>query len=164
MNPILRDLLDHQFWADEEHWNAIDANALAREDRAMLDRMHHIHQVQRFFIWAVGDRASQPALTRPDEYLSFDALLGYARESHEGIRAFLASVTDADLAKPVTMPWFRDPPLTISATEALTQLAMHSQHHRGQNLTRLRELGAAPPTLDLIIWYWKGRPPARSRA
>ena len=35
---------------------------------------------------------------------------------------------------------------------------MHSQHHRAQNATRLRELGGKPPTTDLIVWYWKGRP------
>ena len=52
----------------------------------------------------------------------------------------------------------RNPPLTISVTEALTQAAMHSQWHRGQNATRLRELGGLPPTTDLIVWYWKGKP------
>ena len=35
---------------------------------------------------------------------------------------------------------------------------MHSHYHRGQNATRLRELGAEPPGTDLIVWYWKSRP------
>jgi uncharacterized damage-inducible protein DinB len=35
---------------------------------------------------------------------------------------------------------------------------MHSHYHRGQNATRLRELGGEPPMTDLIVWYWKGRP------
>jgi uncharacterized damage-inducible protein DinB len=35
---------------------------------------------------------------------------------------------------------------------------MHSHYHRGQNATRLRELGGEPPPTDLIVWYWKGRP------
>jgi uncharacterized damage-inducible protein DinB len=35
---------------------------------------------------------------------------------------------------------------------------MHSHHHRGQNATRLRELGGVPPSTDLIVWYWKGKP------
>ena len=39
-------------------------------------------------------------------------------------------------------------------------MAMHSQWHRGQNAMRLRELGGEPPTTDLIVWYWKGRPSA----
>jgi uncharacterized damage-inducible protein DinB len=48
--------------------------------------------------------------------------------------------------------------MTLTVTEALTQCDMHSQHHRGQNATRLRELGGEPPPTDLIFWYWKGRP------
>jgi uncharacterized damage-inducible protein DinB len=35
---------------------------------------------------------------------------------------------------------------------------MHSHFHRGQNATRLRELGGEPPTTDYIFWLWKGRP------
>jgi uncharacterized damage-inducible protein DinB len=35
---------------------------------------------------------------------------------------------------------------------------MHSHYHRGQNATRLRELGGTPPTTDYIVWLWKGRP------
>ena len=30
--------------------------------------------------------------------------------------------------------------------------------HRGQNATRVRELNGVPPTTDLIVWQWKGRP------
>ena len=58
----------------------------------------------------------------------------------------------------IDIPWFKDPPLSITVTEALTQCAMHSHYHRGQNATRLRELGGEPPLTDLIGWYWKGRP------
>ena len=65
---------------------------------------------------------------------------------------------DADLAEQVSIPWFKDRALTITRAEALTQAVMHSQWHRGQNSTRLRELGATPPTLDLIVWYWIGKP------
>jgi uncharacterized damage-inducible protein DinB len=39
------------------------------------------------------------------------------------------------------------------------QVALHGQNHRGQSLTRLRELGGKPPTLDYIIWI-KSRPGA----
>src|SRR5262245_60936875 len=49
MQPLLRDLLDHQFWADVELWNAIGGEPRARQDGAIHERLHHIHQVQRFF-------------------------------------------------------------------------------------------------------------------
>jgi uncharacterized damage-inducible protein DinB len=48
------------------------------------------------------------------------------------------------------MPWI--PGARPTLAEALMQVVMHSQNHRGQCLSRLRELGAAPPTLDFIRW------------
>ena len=40
------------------------------------------------------------------------------------------------------------------------QAAMHSHYHRGQNATRLRELGGVPPMTDFIVWLHKGQPAA----
>jgi uncharacterized damage-inducible protein DinB len=37
------------------------------------------------------------------------------------------------------------------------QVVPHSQHHRGQNATRLRELGGRMPMTDDIVWVLKGR-------
>ena len=37
----------------------------------------------------------------------------------------------------------------------LLQTVLHSQHHRGQIATRLRDLGGAPSTVDYIIWIRK---------
>jgi uncharacterized damage-inducible protein DinB len=160
MDGILQDLLQHQFWADAQLWNALGAHAPARTDRAIHDRLHHTHQVQRAFAWACGDRAEQPALTKPEQFDSFDALHHYARQSHDLVRRCLDSLSDARLDETIGLPWFPDPPLRLAVKEALAQMAMHSQHHRGQNMARLRELGAVPPPLDLIFWYWKGRPAA----
>ena len=56
--------------------------------------------------------------------------------------------------------WFK-PPLNISRRQALTQVAMHSHYHRGQNATRLRELGGVPPPSDFIEWLHQGKPAAR---
>jgi uncharacterized damage-inducible protein DinB len=158
MNSLLRDFCAHQAWADAEHWRAIEAHAPAADDAAIRRRLHHIHLVQRAFTWAVGDRATGLVVTSAEDFGSVDELKAYARGSHEGLERFLQSVTDARLDAPISMPWFTDPPLTITVTEALTQCAMHSHYHRGQNATRLRELGGTPPLIDLIAWYWKGRP------
>lgn len=158
MNPILRDLFANQFWADTVLWDAIGAHPPARADRTILDRLHHIHQVQRVFMWGVRQDGTQFTLTKPEDFATFDELRSYAAGSHAEVRRLLDWISEAKLAEPVNVPWFRDPPLTISVTEALTQSTMHSHHHRAQNATRLRELGGAPPSTDLIVWYWKGRP------
>ena len=160
MNPLLRDFYGHQVWADAEFWRAIGAHAPARDDKAIRDRLHHIAIVQRAFLWAVGDRQEQFVFTTPADFASFDDVKAYSRDHHERISAFIAGVGDARLDEPVVIPWFQDPPLTLTVAEALTQCAMHSHYHRGQNATRLRELGGEPPGTDLILWYWKGRPAA----
>jgi uncharacterized damage-inducible protein DinB len=160
VNPLIQDFYGHQEWADAEHWRAISAHQAARADAAIKNRLHHIHLVQRAFLWAVGDRTARFELTKPEDFASIDDLKAYARAYHESVRDFLTTVGDERLSQSIAMPWFKDPPLTITVSEALAQCAMHSHYHRGQNATRLRELGGEPPLTDLIAWYWKGRPAA----
>lgn len=164
MRSLLRDVYAHQAWADAEQWRAVAACPAARDDEAVRARLHHIHLVQRSFVWTVGDRAVPFPMTGPADFPTFDALRAYAREVHALIDGALGRLSDADLAGAVAIPWFQERPLTITRGEALLQAVMHSQWHRGQNATRLRELGATPPTLDLIVWYWLGRPAAQWEA
>jgi uncharacterized damage-inducible protein DinB len=158
MNPLLRDFYGHQVWADAELWRAIAAHPPARDDQAIRRRLHHIAIVQRGFLWAVGDRQAPFVFTSPEDFGALEDLKRYSQEYHDRIAEYFATVTDARFGDRIQIPWFNDPPLTLSVEEALTQCAMHSHYHRGQNATRLRELGGDPPTTDLIVWYWKGRP------
>jgi uncharacterized damage-inducible protein DinB len=154
----LRDLYAHQSWADAEHWRAIGAHPEAHGDLAIRGRLHHIHFVQHAFLWTIGDRGQLFTPTKVEDFSSFDALQSYARAYHDQADPFVSALDDARLAEPVSIVWFKDPPLTITVAEALTQCAMHSHYHRGQNASRLRELGGEPPATDLIYWQWKGRP------
>jgi len=72
----------------------------------------------------------------------------------------LGAMDEAYLSETIEVPWFQ-PPLKISVRHALTQAAMHSHYHRGQNATRLRELGGVPPSSDFIEWVRKGQPAAQ---
>jgi uncharacterized damage-inducible protein DinB len=158
MTPLLRDLYGHQQWADAEHWRAIEAHPPATADQALRARLHHINLVQRAFRWMVGDRQAPFAMTKPEDYATLDDLKAATREYHEDVARFLAGLPPQRFDETIDVPWFKEPALSLTMAEALTQCAMHSQWHRGQNAARLRELGAEPPTVDLIVWYWKGRP------
>jgi len=163
VDALVRELYGHQAWADAEHWRSLEAHPPALADKAILDRLHHIHIVQRAFRWIVGDRRSPFEFTRPEDFADPHALKAYARAYHDEIAAFLDGVSDARLDESIEVPWFKDPPLVLSVRRALTQAAMHSHYHRGQNATRLRELGGEPPGTDLITWYWRGQPAANWR-
>lgn len=156
----LDDLYHHQAWADGEHWRAIAAHEPARSDKAIHDRLHHIHFVQHAFLWIAKRGGAGFRFTKPEDFPALDDLIRYARGYYDEIFPLIARLTDADLAATIDVPWFKDPPLAITLEEALTQAAMHSHYHRGQNATRLRELGGEPPMTDYIVWLWKGRPAA----
>jgi len=154
----LHDLYRHQEWADAKHWRAIGGFDKARADDTIRKRLHHLHLVQHVLYWSVGDRVTSPQITTPDDFDSFESLREYARAFHAHVPSYFGALTDDRLSTSIHMGWFKDPPLSITVAEALTQCAMHSQHHRGQNASRLRELGGVPEDTDYIIWLWKGRP------
>ena len=152
---LLRDLYRHQAWADAEHWRAILAVPAFLQDARAKARLHHIHLVQRGFHAILSGGPFE--VTEAADY-DAQALLGWGRNYHAQALAMLEGLGPARLTERVRIPWFKDPPLEITVEEALVQAVMHSQHHRGQNATRLRELGGEPPTTDFIVWLWRGRP------
>jgi len=147
---MLQQLLGHQEWADAEHWRAIESCPAAAADPAIRTRLHHIHQVQRAFAWMVGDRNEHFTITRVEDFPDLAALKPYAAEYYARSYPRLLQLTPDQLARRIAVPWFQDPPLEIQVEEALTQCAMHTHYHRGQNATRLRDLGGEPPLIDLI--------------
>ena len=159
MTSYLDELYAHQEWADAEHWRALEAHPAAQADRAVRERLHHIHMVQSAFLWVVGPRTQQFAITKVEDYPSMADLKAFARQYHSEMAVMLGPLDETRLAKMIEVPWFQ-PPLTISVRHALTQAAMHSHYHRGQNATRLRELGGVPPGTDFIEWLRKGQPSA----
>jgi hypothetical protein len=63
MATYLDELYAHHEWADVEHWRALEAYPAALADRALRERLHHIHLVQSAFLWVVGPRTAQFAIT-----------------------------------------------------------------------------------------------------
>jgi uncharacterized damage-inducible protein DinB len=156
MKELLRDLFAHQAWADALHWQAIRASPAATADPAIRERLHHIHLVQRAFL--AIEAGSPLTRTSLSDYPDLAELEADARRYHDAAAAFIREVSEARLLERITVPWFNEPPLELSVGEAMLQAVMHSHYHRGQNATRLRELGGEPPLTDLIVWMWRGRP------
>lgn len=160
MATYLHELYSHQEWADAEHWRALEAYPAALADRALRERLHHIHLVQSAFLWVAGPRTVPFVMTKVEDYTNMTDLKGFARKCHSEMTTMLKAADETRLAATIEVPWFQ-PPLKISVRHALMQAAMHSHYHRGQNATRLRELGGVPPGTDFIVWLRDGQPAAR---
>jgi len=159
-SSYLNELYAHQEWADSEHWRAFGAHAPALADLAIRERLHHIHLVQSAFLWVVTKSGAKFSISKVEDFPNMGDLKDLARNYHAEMGAWLSGMDEVHLAEVVTVPWFQ-PPLKISVRHALTQAAMHSHYHRGQNATRLRELGGVPPGTDFIEWLRLGLPAAK---
>lgn len=164
----LRDLTTHMAWADGQFFKAWSQGP--REDEELRERWSHVLGTATFFSEILRDDHHLPwdkiksGEVRPpwlDQPLgSFDELRTLTKASHESWAGTLAGWDDAALARQVRIPWFPDPPCVIRASEAVLQAVLHTQHHRGQCMTRLRDKGGENSNVDYIIWLWKGRPAA----
>ena len=154
----LKGLLAHHAWADAVFLHAWGASA-AREDPELRARVAHILDVQEGFLKVLKGEALAPVQDRP--LPGFEELRVRCRAAHEVYAALARTLDDPSLIQPVRIPWFPDPPCVISTGDTLMQVCLHTQHHRGQNMSRLKALGGTPKNVDYIIWLWKQRPEPR---
>jgi uncharacterized damage-inducible protein DinB len=158
MLPFLRDLMAHTEWANAIFFHAW-GDSPARDHEELRRRVRHIVGVQWGFLAVL--RGETPGGPSDDAPPSFDELKVRAETCHAGLRDYVASLNPEALSSTVRIPWFPDPPCIITVAEALVQAAMHTQHHRGQCMTRLKDFGGEPKNVDWIIWLWKQKPQAR---
>jgi uncharacterized damage-inducible protein DinB len=156
MLEFLRDLLGHCEWANAVFFHTWGKGP-ARDHEELRKRVEHILGVQQGFLAVLrGDAAGMPPDGPPAGY---DNLKAWAEKLHGELTAYLRALPEAELARTVSIPWI--PGCTITASEALVQTAMHTQHHRGQCMTRLKDFGGEPKNVDWIIWVWKNKPTPR---
>jgi uncharacterized damage-inducible protein DinB len=160
VSSYLDELYEHQEWADAEHWRAIEAHPAALADKAIRERLFHIHLVQHGFLWVTDPQRAEFAFKKPEDFPSMADLKSYARQGLDELNERLRTTDQGRMEEIIEVPWFK-PPARISVRHALTQAAMHSHYHRGQNATRLRELGGEPPMTDFIVWLKNGQPAPR---
>lgn len=159
MGSPLHDLLGHQAWADAVFFSTWAASgAIADED--LRTRMDHAVATQEVFLSVLkGEPPGSPEHPLPE----FGSLKLRCEHSHRLLRDHWEALDEAALSRTVTLPWFPDPPCVVSAADALLQVCLHNQHHRGQCMARLKAMGTKASNVDYIIWLWKGRPEPRWR-
>jgi len=153
----LKDLLSHHAWADAMFFHAWEKSGLLEDEELRTRTDHQVATQEAFLKVLKGDAVLLPERPLPD----FRQLKGRCEVGHQVFRALGHGLDAEALARTIRVPWFPDPPCVISVSDALLQVCLHSQHHRGQNMARLKALGATPKNVDYIIWLWKQKPDAR---
>jgi uncharacterized damage-inducible protein DinB len=158
MLNYLRELIQYQEWADAEffkRWNDLPEMQENEDIRKMTD---HMTFVQKLFL----DVLHKQPVAFPDKNAPsamFSELRRRSRENHNRLKKFVSELDADALMANVHIAFF---PGTFTPTvhEALTQVVMHTQHHRAQNLQRLAQLSGKSPVVDWIAWVFRGKPVA----
>jgi len=150
---VLLELARHQAWADAAHWKTFRENPVLLEDAEIRTRLSHMVTATKM-LTALA-RGQTPDVAGMKEVVPIDELEASMGKAQADVAAALES---ADLDKIIALPRGPKGPFEAPAGILLLQALTHSQHHRGQNASRMRQLGATPPMTDFVIWYALGRP------
>ncbi len=152
-------------WADSAVWANLPETESDEHQDELRTRLFHIHFTQLAFlgVWRGDDFKLRKAKDVDDT----DEIRSEAIGFYTKVATLLHDLSEGDLSKPTPVPWAkffarqlgREPEVT-SLGETLLQVALHTQYHRGQINTLIRQLGGSPPMVDYIGWVWAGRPPA----
>jgi uncharacterized damage-inducible protein DinB len=153
MLELLRDMGAHCEWADAVFFHTWGKGP-ARDQEELRQRVQHILGVQNAFLAAL--RGEPPTLPGDSPAPTYSELKEWAVGVHSELNGEVINLSTDDLSRPITIPWI--PECTISVQDALLQARLHSQHHRGQCMTRLKDFGGEPKNVDWIIWVWKQKP------
>jgi uncharacterized damage-inducible protein DinB len=149
MLEMLRDLVQHNGYANAALLRAIRENDAAVADAELGELLHHILLANRFWLTSVlglpfdVERESQPSS-------SFDVLVQRYRTTHEQQAAWLSTATEEDLARMLESDLI--PGGRCSVAQAFVQVCLHSHGHRAQCAKLLRRHGGTPPPTDFILW------------
>jgi uncharacterized damage-inducible protein DinB len=150
---FLTDLAQHQAWADAEHWKALHENTALWTDAEIHTRLNHMLTAVKMLVARATGQT--PDLAAMKQVQPMDELEPLMKKAHADLAATVAS---ADLEKVIALPRGPNGPFEAPAHALILQALMHSQHHRGQNAARMRQLDVKPPMTDYIVWHALGRP------
>jgi uncharacterized damage-inducible protein DinB len=145
---FLKDLVRHQTWADAQHWKTLHANAALLADADIRKRLNHMTMACELLAALARGESPDPAGMKDRE--SVEELEAAMTKANAGLAATLGTV---NLDKMIKLPRGPKGPFDAPAGVLLLQALTHSQHHRGQNAARMRELGVTPPMTDFVVWY-----------
>ncbi len=155
----VRELQAYDAWATNRILTA--AARLGRDDLtrdlgssfpSVLDTLAHILSAD--WVWLERWLGRSPTGTPADWDLgTLDGVRARWLEVRAERAGFLEELTDQDLQRRVDYRDTSGRPWTSTMAQMLRHVVNHATYHRGQVVTMLRQLGATPPSTDLIRFY-----------
>jgi uncharacterized damage-inducible protein DinB len=154
-----RELLLYMLWADRLMLKAVREvrpEDLTRDTGtsfgSLLGTMGHM--VVAMKLWLARFSGSRlERVPAPADFPDLPSWIQGWEETASGIEAFLASLTDEQLAAPLTWTTTSGETHTRPLWQPTIHLVNHATYHRGQVVSLLRQMGYTPPSTDLVYYF-----------
>jgi len=118
---------------------------------SVRDTLVHIYGAE--WIWLERWKGESPASGMSAEDFPDVTVIAFRWKELEAEQsAFLADLSDAELAQPLEYANLKGERFTSPLGRLMQHLINHSTYHRGQITTMLRQLGATPVGTDLVTF------------
>ena len=155
-------LYDYNYWANRKLFSVLSQLTTDEFTRpvggsygSVRNTLVHVLSAEWGWLDRCGGTSRGPKL-KPEDYPTVASLVDAWAKVEGYVRAFLSTLTDADLARDVEFSF--GGPATILPVGALLQHSVvHAAHHRGQAAMLLRQLGHTPGDFDYLYFASESR-------
>lgn len=156
----IHQLVDYHYWARDRLLDAVDAltaeefsRDLGNSFRSVRKTLIHIYSAD--WVWHSRWRGHSPTEHISAEPFTDQVALRRLWSEHETlVRQYIAGLDEHAIARVIDYRLFNGTADASPVWQMVQHVVNHSTYHRGQVVTMLRQLGAAPPrSLDLITFY-----------
>ncbi len=150
-------------WADAELWRSALKTEHAGIDEKIRELFYHTHVVQHVYyqMWT-GKELSFPDLP---EFGDFMEIAKWGSECASKIVNLVKIMEEIEFEMILPNPWkekirksLGQIPEDATVGQSILQVVSHSNYHRAQINSCIRELEGEPANLDFITWIWLGKP------
>ena len=154
-----RELLLYMLWADRLMLAAVRQvrpGDLTRDAGvsfgSLLGTMAHMEGANRLWLSRLSGNPLERAPSIHD-YADLPSWIHAWEETAAGLEAFLAPLSDEQLAAPLTWTNTAGNTYTLPLWQLVTHMVNHNSYHRGQVVSLLRQMGYEAPSTDLVYYY-----------
>lgn len=146
----IRKMYDYLSWANGYVLDTIHQN---NDNSELLRLFSHILFAEKVWLTRMHGKDSSELVIWGD--LNYEECKELMNENKEHYMAYLNELDDEKLQEKITYKASTGMEYTNTIEEALQQVALHGQYHRGQINLKLRELGYEPVNVDFITFIRK---------
>jgi uncharacterized damage-inducible protein DinB len=153
----LERLFDYNYWANRKLFGVVSqlrpdefTRSVAGSYESIRNTVVHVMSAEWGWLDRCGGPPRGPKLN-PENFPTVVSVLELWSSVETNMRAFLASLSDSDLAREIEFS-LGGPSKSIALGDLLQHAVVHGVHHRGQVALLLRTLGHTPGNFDFVIF------------